>query len=105
MITAPLYFFSDLYQQLLSSRWSQHTGRIYSLSWTSDSAHLASGSLDTHVYVWRVAKFSDSIGIRNAGPGGINGVLWLDGGKGPTGRLASTGFDGVVRVWEVKFNG
>lgn len=45
-----------------------------------------------------------NIPIRNAGPGGINGVLWLDSGKGATGRLASTGFDGVVRIWEVKFH-
>jgi len=91
-------------KKLLSSRWAHHSARINSFSWTADSAHLASGSLDTHVYVWSVAKLMKNIAIRNAGPGGINGVLWLDGGKGPTGRLASTGFDGVVRLWEVKFH-
>jgi WD40 repeat protein len=97
-------FSQSFQQQLLSSRWTHHSGRINSLSWTADSAHLASGSLDTHVYVWSVAKLMRNIAIRNAGPGGINGVLWLDGGKGPTGRLATTGFDGVMRVWEVKFH-
>lgn len=47
-----------------------------------------------------------NIPIKNAGPGGINGVLWLNGGKstGGIGRLASTGFDGIVRVWEIKFH-
>jgi WD40 repeat protein len=92
------------HEQLLSSRWAHHSARINSLCWTDDSAHLASGSLDTHVYVWSVAKLMKNIPIKNAGPGGINAVLWLDDGKGPTGRLASTGFDGVVRVWEVKYH-
>lgn len=88
--------------QLLSSRWAHHSARINSLSWTDDSLHCASGSLDTHVYIWSTTKLMKNVPIKNAGPGGVNGVLWLDGGK--DGRLASTGFDGVVRVWEVKFH-
>ncbi|KAJ3512753.1 hypothetical protein NLJ89_g3342 [Agrocybe chaxingu] len=82
-----LILFDAKERKLLTSRWAHHSARINSLSWTADSAHCASGSLDTHV---------------NAGPGGINGVLWLDGGK--TGKLVSTGFDGVVRAWQVTFH-
>jgi len=43
-----------------------------------------------------------NIAIKNAGPGGINAVLWLNGGK--DGKLVSSGFDGVVRKWDVTFH-
>jgi WD40 repeat protein len=96
-----LILFDPKERKLVTSRWANHSARINSLSWTSDSAHCASGSLDTHVYIWSVAKLMKNIPIKNAGPGGVNGVLWLDGGK--AGRLVSTGFDGCVRIWDVTF--
>ena len=97
-----LILFDPKERKLVTSRWANHSARINSLSWTSDSAHCASGSLDTHVYIWSVAKLMKNIPIKNAGPGGVNGVLWLDGGK--AGRLVSTGFDGCVRIWDVTFH-
>ncbi|KDR80239.1 hypothetical protein GALMADRAFT_242541 [Galerina marginata CBS 339.88] len=97
-----IILFDPKERKLVTSRWAHHTARINSLSWTADSAHCASGSLDTHVYIWSVAKLMKNIPIKNAGPGGVNSVLWMDGGKG--GRLVSSGFDGVVRVWEVTFH-
>ncbi|KAF5389602.1 hypothetical protein D9757_004234 [Collybiopsis confluens] len=89
---------------LITSRWSYHSARVNSLSWTSDSKHCASGSLDTHVYIWNVAKPLKNIAIKNAGSGGVNGVLWIDGGDGKTGKLASSGADACVKVWEVTFH-
>ncbi|KAF5310738.1 hypothetical protein D9619_007892 [Psilocybe cf. subviscida] len=97
-----LVLFDPAERKLVTSRWAHHSARVNSLSWTADSAHCASGSLDTHVYIWSVAKIMRNIPIKNAGPGGVNGVLWVDGGKG--GKLVSTGFDGVVRAWEVTFH-
>ena len=97
-----LILFDPKERKLVTSRWANHSARINSLSWTSDSAYCASGSLDTHVYIWSVAKLMKNIPIKNAGPGGVNGVLWLDGGK--AGRLVSTGFDGCVRIWDVTFH-
>ncbi|KAF8962540.1 WD40-repeat-containing domain protein [Flammula alnicola] len=97
-----LILFDAKERKLVTSRWAHHTARINSLSWTSDSAHCASGSLDTHVYIWSVAKLMKNIPIKNAGPGGVNGVLWLDGGKG--GKLVSSGFDGCVRAWDITFH-
>ncbi|KAG6849485.1 hypothetical protein H0H93_008012, partial [Arthromyces matolae] len=80
-------------QKLITSRWAFHTGRINSLAWTSDSLHCASASLDTHVYVWSVAKPMKNIAIKNAAPGGANAVHWIETtGKVP--RLATTGADG-----------
>ncbi|PPQ78614.1 hypothetical protein CVT25_010578 [Psilocybe cyanescens] len=99
-----LILFDPKERKLITSRWAHHTARINSLSWTADSAHCASGSLDTHVYVWSVAKLMKNIPIKNAGPGGINGVLWVDGGVGKGGKLVSAGFDGCVRGWDVVFH-
>ncbi|KAJ4489897.1 WD40-repeat-containing domain protein [Lentinula aciculospora] len=91
-------------KKLITSRWSYHSARVNSLSWTSDSKHCASGSLDTHVYIWSVAKPLKNIAIKNAGARGVNGVLWIDGGEGKTGQLISSGADPCVKVWEVTFH-
>ena len=85
--------------QVVTSRWSFHTGKINSLSWTADGKHCASGSLDTHVYIWSTEKPIRNIAIKNAGPGGINAVFWT----GPK-TLASAGADGCVRIWEITFH-
>lgn len=87
---------------MITSRWSFHSARVNSLSWTADSKHCASGSLDTHVYVWSVAKPMKNIAIKNAVPGGVNSVLWSEGGK--DGKLISAGADASVRLWDVKFH-
>lgn len=101
--TIEMSFFFSHPKKILTSRWINHSARINSLSWTSDSLYCASGSLDTHVYIWSVAKPTKSTAVKNAGPGGVNAVLWLEGGK--DGRLVSAGADACVRVWEVKFPG
>lgn len=85
--------------QAITSRWSFHSARVNSLAWTADGQHCASGSLDTHVYVWSVARPLRNIAIKNAGPGGVNAVFWLS----PT-RLASTGADACVRAWDITFH-
>jgi hypothetical protein len=56
------------------------------------------------VYVWSVANPTRNIALKNVGPGGVNAVLWVGGGAGKSGTLASAGFDGCVRVWEVLFH-
>ncbi|KAK7462714.1 WD40 repeat-like protein [Stygiomarasmius scandens] len=88
----------------ITSRWSFHSTRINSLAWTSESKHCASGSLDTHMYIWSVVKPLKNIALKNVGPGGVNGVLWADAAEGGKGKLVSAGADGCVRVWEVVFH-
>jgi len=87
-------------QKAITNRWSQHNARINSLSWTADGQHCASGSLDTHVYIWNTKDVSLRIQIKNAGMGGINSVVWLEN-DGKTAKLASAGADACVRIWEV----
>ncbi|KAG6887804.1 hypothetical protein C0992_010656 [Termitomyces sp. T32_za158] len=89
-------------QKLITSRWAFHTARINSIAWTSDSRHCASASLDTHAYIWSVAKPMRNIGIKNAAPGGANAVHWLE--KDGSANLATTGADGCVRLWAIKFH-
>ncbi|EPQ52202.1 WD40 repeat-like protein [Gloeophyllum trabeum ATCC 11539] len=90
-------------RKVVTSRWSFHSARINSLSWTADSQHCASGSLDTHVYVWSVQKPLRNIAIKNAGPGGVNTVVWLES-DGHVGKLVSAGADACARLWEVTFH-
>ncbi|KAJ6542422.1 hypothetical protein B0H10DRAFT_2135787, partial [Mycena sp. CBHHK59/15] len=56
-------------QKMITARWSFHSARVNSLVWTPDSKHCASGSLDTHVYVWSVVNPTRSIALKKAGPG------------------------------------
>ncbi|KAH9031687.1 WD40 repeat-like protein [Lactarius pseudohatsudake] len=87
-------------REMITPRWSFHTARVNTLSWTADSLHCASGALDTHIYVWSVRKPSKKITITNAVPGGVNAVLWVS----DDGRLAGTGADAAVKVWQVAFH-
>ncbi|KAK0220027.1 WD40 repeat-like protein [Armillaria fumosa] len=96
--------FSVAEKKLVTSRWSFHSARVNSLSWTADSKHCASGSLDTHVYIWSVEKPMKNIALKNVGPGGVNAVLWVESGNGKTGKLVSAGADACARVWEIKFH-
>ncbi|GJJ14817.1 hypothetical protein Clacol_009085 [Clathrus columnatus] len=87
------------------NKWTNHATRVYSLVWTFDGAHIASASLDTHIYVWDVAKPLKIIAIKNAIPRGAWSVAWVPNsvvdGKG---KLLGSGADGAVRVWEVVFH-
>ncbi|KZV76513.1 WD40 repeat-like protein [Peniophora sp. CONT] len=85
---------------MITARWSFHNARVLSLHWTPDGTHCASGSLDTHVYVWSVVAPMKNIAIKNAVPGGANTVFWLKGGK----VLAASGADACVRTWEITYH-
>ncbi|KAF9226006.1 WD40 repeat-like protein [Gyrodon lividus] len=89
----------------LADKWTHHAARVASLSFNTSSTHVASTSLDTHVYVYSVASpYSKYVHIRGAAPMGGSAVFWLgdgEGGKQEKGRVASSGADGCVRVWEV----
>ncbi|KAI0763094.1 WD40 repeat-like protein [Trametes elegans] len=97
--TGKIVLYDAKERKTVTSRWTFHNGRIHSLAWTADGRHCASGSLDTHVYVWSVAKPMKNIAIKNAGPGGVNVVFWLGENE-----LASAGADGCVRRWNVTFH-
>ncbi|EMD35482.1 hypothetical protein CERSUDRAFT_116228 [Gelatoporia subvermispora B] len=86
-------------RMLLTTRWSFHNARVSSMAWTEDAKHCATGSLDTHVYVYSVDKPMRNIPIKNAAPGGVNSVFWLEDNV-----LASAGTDACVRTWNITFH-
>jgi len=88
---------------LMTSRWSFHTARINSLSWTPDSKHVVSGSLDTDINIWSVANPSKRICIKNAVMGGVHTVSWLETSESK-GVIAAAGADPSIRTWEVTFH-
>jgi WD repeat-containing protein 1 (actin-interacting protein 1) len=103
--TGKIILYDVTKREVITSRWAFHSARVNSLSWTADSLHCASGALDTHVYVWSVQKPMKNIAIKNAVAGGVNAVLWLSGGSDEgSGRLAGTGVDAGIKVWEIKLH-
>ncbi|TCD64690.1 WD40 repeat-like protein [Steccherinum ochraceum] len=97
--TGKIVLFDVQKHSTVTSRWSFHSARIHSLAWTPDGKHCASGSLDTHIYIWSVDNPVKNIAIKNAAPNGVSAVFWL-GDK----KLAGTGADGCARTWDVTFH-
>lgn len=86
-------------RQAITGRWTFHSARIHSLAWAPDGNHVASGSLDTHVYIWSVAKPLKNIALKNVGPGGVFAVEWVNANE-----LATAGADGCVRLFSITFH-
>lgn len=84
-------------ETLVSSKWTNHTGRITSLAFSESGERIVSGGLDEAIYVWHVKKTLKNIPIKNAHPGGVSGVSWVAGNE----KVISTGADGCVRTWTV----
>lgn len=74
--------------------WVFHTARVESIGWSKDSAYAVSGSLDTHVYVWSVAKPMKRLAIKDAHAGGVSATVFLD-----QTTIATAGADGVTNVY------
>ncbi|KAI1422932.1 WD40-repeat-containing domain protein [Xylaria sp. FL1777] len=82
--------------QIATDRWSAHTGRVTSIAWNDAGTQAVSGALDTHLYVWSLAKPGARVNVLNAHKDGVNGVAWVGENK-----IASAGGDAVVKIWNV----
>ncbi|GAP83158.1 putative WD domain-containing protein [Rosellinia necatrix] len=82
--------------QIVTDRWSAHTGRVTSLAWNDAGTQAISGSLDTHIYVWSLAKPGARVNMLNAHKDGVYGVTWVGENK-----VASTGGDATIKIWNV----
>jgi WD40 repeat protein len=80
------------------SGWVFHTARVNSLAWSPDNTHLVSGSLDAALYVWSLADTSKRIFVKDAHPGGINVVLFLDNNT-----IVSAGQDCTIKSWTLTY--
>ncbi|KAJ1955573.1 WD40 repeat-like protein [Dispira parvispora] len=80
------------------SQWVFHTARVDALEWRGDSLYLASGSLDSNVYVWSVEKPLKRITLKGAHLGGVTGVHFAGDH-----RLVTTGTNAAVKVWTLEY--
>ncbi|KAI0472598.1 WD40 repeat-like protein [Xylariaceae sp. FL0804] len=90
--------------ELATDRWSAHTGRVTSLAWNAAGTHAASGALDTHVFVWSLARPGARVRAPNAHKDGVYGVGWAGAGTGAGAgsRVVSAGGDAAIKVWAVE---
>ncbi|XP_038994147.1 actin-interacting protein 1-2-like [Hibiscus syriacus] len=74
-----------------------HTARINCLAWSPNSTMVATGSLDTNVIIYEIAKpASNRITVKHAHPGGVYGLVFIDDCT-----VASSGEDACIRVWKI----
>ncbi|KAK5946345.1 WD40 repeat-like protein [Knufia obscura] len=79
---------------LVTDRWSAHTGKITSIAFNAEGTHAISGSLDTNIHLWSLKEPGKRVKITNAHKEGVNGVAWLKDG------VFSTGADATVKKWK-----
>ncbi|KAL3233725.1 Actin-interacting protein 1 [Nakaseomyces bracarensis] len=82
-----------------TSRWAFHTSRINAISWRPDEDEdlVATGSLDTNIFIYSVKRPMKNIKVLNAHKDGVNNVKWED-----SKYLVSTGADAFIKRWELK---
>lgn len=85
--------------ETVAGRWTSHTGRVTAIGWDDSGNYLASGGLDTNIFVWCLEKKHQLKRIKapNAHKDGVSGITWIEGGK-----LASAGRDAAVKIWNVQ---
>lgn len=88
-----LYNLSDY--SMKTSRWTFHTSRVTSISWTKDSLHAVTSGLDTNIFVYSVERPARNIKCLGAHKEGVIQVVW-DGD-----HIVSGGVDGAVKRWKV----
>lgn len=76
----------------------QHKAACVDLAWRADSNVLASCSLDGSISIWEMTE-GKQLKTWSAHGGGVLSVSFT-----PDGKLASSGRDGVVRLWDINGN-
>jgi WD40 repeat protein len=71
-----------------------HTGAVYTLSWSPDGKHVASGGKDGTVQIWD-ATTGNSVFIYRGHSAGVTSVAWSPDGT----SIASASEDKTVKVW------
>ncbi|CCF55508.1 hypothetical protein KAFR_0A00700 [Kazachstania africana CBS 2517] len=89
-------------KQVKTSRWAFHNSKINAISWkpTSDDEDedlVATGSLDTNIFVYSVKRPMKTIKYLNAHKDGVTGLLWEDADS-----LVSSGADACIKKWDVQ---
>jgi WD repeat-containing protein 1 (actin-interacting protein 1) len=94
--TSSVLIFDIEHRQFDENNWIFHTARINSVAWSPSQRLIASGSLDTHIYVWSLDKPGSRICIRRAHRDSVLSVVFL-----AENLLASTGQDACLKIWMI----
>jgi len=78
--------------------WCFHAAKVTDLAWSPDSLHLATASLDSHIYVWDVKDTKKKIYVKDAHKLGANGVTWIDNNT-----IATVGQDACLKIWNLTY--
>ncbi|KAI8056852.1 WD40-repeat-containing domain protein [Syncephalis plumigaleata] len=81
------------------TQWVSHTSRITSIAWSPDGKHVATGALDTNVYVWSVASPNQRIPILGAHASEASAAQFIDDST-----LATAGRDATIKVWKLQYH-
>lgn len=81
--------------ELVTDRWSAHTGKVTCIAWNADGTGAVSGSLDTNIHVWSLKEPGKRVKATNAHKEGVNGIVWVKD------SVYSTGADAAVKKWKV----
>lgn len=81
--------------ELVTDRWSAHSGKITAIAWNPEGSGAVSGSLDTNIFVWSLKEPGKRVKETNAHKEGVNGIVWI----GDT--VYSTGADAAIKKWKV----
>lgn len=82
--------------ELVTDRWSAHTGKITCIAWNPEGTGAASGSLDTNIFAWSLKEPGKRVKETNAHKEGVNGIVWVGD------AVFSTGADATVKKWNIK---
>eukprot|EP01086_Lenisia_limosa_P015245 TRINITY_DN4796_c0_g1_i2.p1 TRINITY_DN4796_c0_g1~~TRINITY_DN4796_c0_g1_i2.p1 ORF type:complete len:602 (-),score=192.07 TRINITY_DN4796_c0_g1_i2:19-1824(-) len=88
-------WFTETFEAKLTG-WCFHSSKVLDLAWDEDTTYLASAGLDNNTFIWSVENPKTRINIRQAHPGGVNGVAWA--GK----DLVTCGADCNIKTWTIK---
>lgn len=94
-----------LYDQefaVVTTRWAFHSSRVLGALWSPDSKYLASGGLDSSIFVYSVDKPSKVQKCPLAHQNGVTAVQWTEFGS-ENATLVSGGADGAVKTWRVEW--
>jgi len=82
---------------LIQDRWQNHSAKVNSIDWASDSQSLITGSLDSNIILWKVNDPTKPDIYNKAHFGGVFGVAFVDDTT-----FVSTGNDCTAKVWTIK---
>lgn len=96
------YILYDTDFNTVTTRWAYHSSRVLDAQWSPDSKYLASGGLDSGIFIYSVERPAKVIKRPLAHQNGVFAIQWGAYDDQNT-TLVSGGADGAIKSWQVSF--